>query len=276
MKRLVLLALALGLATPAVAADSLDGVMVADTGKKKTTKKKAAKKPAKRKPAKKKRAPKRMLPDWTIGLTGGFNINSIGGEDTDELETIGGFNVQLDVIYDFTSWAGFETGLGYTTRGSQYQTDDPHPMGGGPYTHSTTTYSASYVELPLMLRLGFKTWKLKPFFHGGVYLGFLTGSEIEREVECVIGECNAMDNFLEGDKRTTTNADPKGANGFDFGFKLGIGTEFELHRTTSVVAQFDYARGLTDFFDAKEAGAAEDLEQVHVAYLVTLGALFRF
>ena len=185
-----------------------------------------------------------------------MNITNAAGEMTDKRDSNLGGNIGFVALYDLASFAQFETGIGYSTRGSSLDTpDNPDAV--------TTTISMGYVVIPAMLRLTFKAGKVKPFLHGGLYAGFLASSELKTE---------------EQSGKTHGTPDPKGTQSADFGFQLGAGAGYDLNHAVSLFAGLDYARGFSDYFDEVEAGGGgtQEIEQVHTAVLITGGALFRF
>lgn len=287
---LITIALAFAVAKPANAVDSLHGQQFAEARtdkdkKKKKEKKKKEEKKRKEKEKKKKEAeekarrslkaqqqsniPPRRLPKWTLGLSGGVNYSGVAGDQTENLESITGFDLRVHAMYDLASWAAFETGIGFVTRGAQLVDK------GSLDRVVTTTSRFGYVEIPAMIRLAATALRVVPFFHAGVYGGVLATSELETEIQCVVEACT-MPTLGENDKRISVDADPEGAQSFDFGVKVGAGAEFALHRNVAVMAAFDYSRGLADTFDEKEAGAADNPVQVNSAVTLTAGALFRF
>lgn len=282
----VLLAVALSWPLGQAVADeaTTDSSKASQTTKKKTsTKKKTdskSKAKPKPKPKKKKPAEPKRTSKWGIGLTGGVNIASLSGDEDERIDSKAGFHVNLELLYEFNRYFQAQTGLGYTTKGFFTETKTGN-------TTTETTVSLSYVEIPAMIRLVMDDWSIKPFLHGGLYLGFLVSSEWEDKIS------------VEGETRTDTSSrtqEVPEASTFDYGLKIGLGVEYAFNPNVSLVAQFDYVRSFADALDESRRPAlptvpnqpepaegedtgtarAKDFDRVNSVFQIGAGALFRW
>ena len=194
---------------------------------------------------------------WAIGLTGGGNFASIGGDplggvEGTETNMNTGFALGLIGLYNLASFADFEFGLGYSTKGysREAQTKDPTRI-------STTTIddTFSYVELPLGIRLNYPAGSIRPYLGLGVYAGFGIGSErsetVDTDYQGATGPCPTANDpgRVANTCSSTANTEVPGANSFDFGLKVQLGAEFDVTDALSVFIGGGYSRSFTDPVD---------------------------
>ena len=139
--------------------------------------------------------------------------------------------LQTEVVYGTRGATGF--GLG---------ADALDPAGTG------VELSMRYIEVPILLRVGFPGDRLLVSFAAGPYLGFLTGCDVVAG-----GTTRACD-----DAAATERFEPRST---DLGLAAGAGLDFALGRST-VFVDARYTLGIlsiqggSDPFDARHNGVA--------------------
>ena len=209
-------------------------ILLARNSKKKTKKKTTKKKTAKKSKSKKK---KKKASKWSLSLSGGLNVASAAGDETNNLDTAIAFNGELGAIYTFTPFVQLETGLGYSAKG--YTSEQVTSIATGTQTY-TRDDTFGYLSVPIMARVIYPKLKLKPFLRGGLYVGVLVNSEREDRIE------------VEEVGSTSTNSvtqEIPGAESVDVGVRIGVGAEIRLTRKVRAMVAIDYLRGFLDPVD---------------------------
>jgi opacity protein-like surface antigen len=135
-------------------------------------------------------------------------------------------------------------------------------------------YSFGYIEVPLMFKYLFGGNRVGPFVEAGAYYGyFLTGKFSE------YGEFDGkeiLNNEFELETDYEDENDNQKANRNEYGFKLGLGYNFEIDDSMIFVA-LRYSQGLTDIvtYRTKPDDYSKTYNrtfQIAVGYLFELGS----
>jgi hypothetical protein len=111
----------------------------------------------------------------TLGVRGGVSVSSVDldlGETFDDSNRTG---FEGGVFLDFgrSSPLGFQIGAQYAQKGAELEFGDV-----------VEDLSLNYLEIPAVVKLGIPLMGLKPSVLGGVAMGFRTGCEDVRDIDC--------------------------------------------------------------------------------------------
>jgi hypothetical protein len=162
----------------------------------------------------------------TLGLNAGVNIATLGGDDVTDASNRTGLNVGVSFLFPVGENVGLYVGGSYSQKGAELS--EP-PL--------TLTVGANYIEIPVLLRVGF----------GGsgsvgahVYGGGAIGIEASCEIEATDGVTTASADCADADIETKT---------FDFGLVGGFGLDFGLSESLDLTVDVFYNLGLVSVDD---------------------------
>ena len=165
-----------------------------------------------------------------IGVMGGVNLSTFGGDDTDaSLESKLGFIGGLTLVKTRPGALGFEADALYSMKGSK-------STGAG----SEASFKLNYIEVPLLLRFDVPTaGSIRPHLVAGPALALRVGCSAEGKASgiTVSLSCDEMEEIFDGTLKS-----------FDVGLTGGGGIDFPMGtRTFTLGARYTY--GLLNITD---------------------------
>ncbi len=155
----------------------------------------------------------------SLNIKGGLNMSNFYGKNLSDKNINPGFHIGVGADLEFITNVSIQTGLYFTTKGSEY-TADNIPSGVGDVTYKVTT---NYIQLPI--HVAYKM-EIKPgtrvFFHAGPYLAYGVGGSRDITAGWEGNEVKI------GPKDSGAFKKDWGYKPFDVGVGLGVGIEFDL------------------------------------------------
>ena len=181
-----------------------------------------------------------------------------------------GLNSGLVVKYRFIDAMAIQLEVNYSGKGLKAKVDET--INDTALT-GKWNYSFGYIEVPIMFKYLFGGSSIGPFVEAGAYYGyFLTGKYSE------YAEFNGeeiLNNEFELETDYQDENDNQRANRNEYGFKLGLGYNFDLD-DKMIFVSLRYTQGLTDIVSYRTT--PEDYSktynrtfQIAVGYLFELG-----
>jgi outer membrane protein OmpA-like peptidoglycan-associated protein len=131
--------------------------------------------------------------------------------------------------------------------------DDPLPTGT-----TDATYKIDYFELPILLKILFNSYEIKPFFFIGPTFGTNSYAKIETPGTHVL------------DKPNTSTIDIKNdVNSFEVSFDIGSGAEYQILPKVALFADARYSRSLNNVYNSAIVPSAKSY-----GFSVQIGLLF--
>lgn len=178
----------------------------------------------------------------SLGVEGGATFADLDVSDGDaDLGSQTGFRVAGVARYGFGGMFGVQTGVGYSQKGAE---DDTDPT-------ATTNIDLSYIEVPVLLTLDIPTGPAP------VSPRLFAGPQVSFESTCELGiESGGTSVNVDCDDPSVGEAalDTKST---DVSLVFGGGLDFGLGGPLSVTLDGRYDLGLTDINDVEDATAVE-------------------
>ena len=181
--------------------------------------------------------------DISFGAKAGVNFASIGGDDTEDVDSRTGFHVGVVSEIMFTEQFGLQPELLYSMQGAQNEASD---MG----LTVKQELKLDYISLPILAK-----YKFTPGFsaHLGPQVGFLINAESEYEAK--------YDGLTERETEDIKDY----MNNIDFGIAGGLGYELNM----GVFVNARYYMGLSNIFDDGDSDYSQhnNVLQLSVGYM---------
>jgi hypothetical protein len=188
-----------------------------------------------------------------IGPTGGIALSTLVGDGAEDEEARTGayFGGSL-VVQPRGSMFGFETGLLHVPKGASLRDTD----GSG-------ALRLSYLEVPLLLRVGFSLQQaaLRPFVLVGGSLAFNTGCTLEERDEGRTVSFDCADPLFGDFLNPRT---------LDLGVSGGLGIDIPTGAVGVLSPHVRFTRGLTNVFGPLEEELKNSVVQAGVSFRFTL------
>jgi len=189
-------------------------------------------------------------------VQGGLNLANItktNNGETEKNNMLPTFNVGLMHQFSLSNYAGIETGLLFTGKGSKAET---YFAGGNDYVK--TKFNPLYLEMPVNFVLKIPVDKSSGFFvHAGPYaaVGVAGKSRSDSKVGVITSSSSKNIKFSNDDPLTTEQEDAgyDKLKRFDFGLNFGGGFEFQ-----HVILKANYGLGLTKINSTQSDNNAND------------------
>lgn len=173
----------------------------------------------------------------TAGASAGLSLATLGGDDaSDALDHRTGFNAGAFLDFPLGDILGVTTGLYYVQKGA---------------SENDFTIEIDYLEVPVLLRV-------TAIGEDAMRLNLLLGPTLAFEVKCQ----SDVDRDCEDEGFPTKS--------FDLGAGFGVGIDFPLSPTMSVVGSALYDLGLTSIADSPD-----DVDVKNEAILLNVGLAWR-
>jgi opacity protein-like surface antigen len=170
----------------------------------------------------------------TFGVRAGLNINTLSGEDVDDMDSKIGFNVGALVGYSFTDMLGLQSGLLFNTRGASSKEDE--------LEMSMSIYE---LQVPVFLT---GTFALNDDLNIKANVGPTFGFGLSGNV-LFQNDGTKMDDYSVDDiYKKEEGADKSMAKRFDLGVAFGAGVEFK-----KIYLGVGYDLGLTSISNSDDA-----------------------
>lgn len=168
-------------------------------------------------------------PPIRVGLLGGVNFSTFGGDDADNVKTRTGLLAGATLVKPFRSGLGLEIDALYSMKGAN-----------GDEGGASLVSKIDYIEVPVMLRYDASTTgTVIPHFGAGVSLAYQTRCTVEESSGGVTASVKCS--TLEEQSNITFKK-------FDVGIVAGAGLDFKSGSTTYTIgARYNF--GLTDLTD---------------------------
>ena len=109
-------------------------------------------------------------------------------------------------------------------------------------------YTFHYFEIPLMFKYVMGSGGFGPYIEAGVHWGYFIDASYEIEMQ--YGN-EKYESSYKIDTEYDSDDDNTRANRNEFGFRVGIGLEFQANNSNKVFVSLRYAQGLTDVVEYK-------------------------
>lgn len=181
-----------------------------------------------------------------------------------------GLNAGVVIKYRFIDALAVQTEINYNRKGLKAKVDEMH---NDTALIGKWDYSFDYIEIPLMFKYLIGKSRVGPFVEAGVYYGYLFNAKYSEYAE--YGNDVILDNERDLDKEYADENDNTKTNRHEYGFKLGLGANFEVNNSLVFVA-LRFSQGLTDFVTYRNTPDNHDktynrVFQISVGYLFELG-----
>jgi hypothetical protein len=181
-----------------------------------------------------------------------------------------GVNSGLVFKYRITNAIALQTEFNYSGKGLKAKVDETV---NDTLLTGKWNYSFGYFEVPLMVKFLFGGSRIGPFLEVGGYYGYFLSGNYSEQAE--YGENEILDNSYDLDKEYQDENDNQKANRTEYGFKAGLGYNFEIDNSLMFVS-LRYTQGLTDIVTYKEKPenyikTYNRTFQIAVGYLLQVG-----
>ena len=119
----------------------------------------------------------------------------------------------------------------------------------------TETIKLNYIEIPILLKLGFSSTAVKPYFFAGPQIAI---------------NLSAANNKTGGIAPSNTDVSSN-ISGSDFGILLGSGIEFAANKKLDLFAKFGYAVGLSNIFKNSPNNETIKNNGIHITAGIMIG-----
>jgi len=181
-----------------------------------------------------------------------------------------GLNSGLVIKYRFIDALAVQLEVNYSGKGLKAKVDETID---DTLLTGKWNYSFGYIEVPLMFKYLFGGSRIGPFVEAGAYYGyFLTGKYSEY---AEYDGKEILNNEFDLETEYEDENDNQKANRNEYGFKLGLGYNFEIDDNMIFVA-LRYSQGLTDIVTYRTtpenySKTYNRTFQIAVGYLFELG-----
>lgn len=181
-----------------------------------------------------------------------------------------GLSSGLVFKYRFLDAFAIQTEINYNRKGLKAKIDE---MYEDTALTGSWNYSFDYIEVPLMFKYLIGKSRVGPFIEAGGYYGYLFSAKYTEYAE--YGDRVILDNEHTLDEDYVDENDNEKTNRHEYGFKLGLGANFEVNNSILYVA-LRYTQGLTDFIEYRTKPDDYDktynrVFQISAGYLFELG-----
>ena len=152
-----------------------------------------------------------------LHLKGGLNMSNFYGRNLSGKDVKPGYHAGLALDLEFADDISLQTGLYFTSKGSEYTANIPSGVGNVEYS-----VTANYIQFPMHLAYKMDvTPGTRLFFHAGPYMAYGIGGKRTIETEY----SDNPDDIL-GKQEINTFDKHHGYKRFDYGVGIGVGAEF--------------------------------------------------
>ena len=181
-----------------------------------------------------------------------------------------GVNAGLVIKYKMKNSIALQTEINYNMKGLKAKVDET--INDTALT-GKWNYSFGYIEVPLMAKFLFGESRVGPFVEIGGYYGYFISAKYNEYAK--YGDKEILDTEYKLDIDFENEADNQKANRNEFGFKAGLGYNFEIDNSLLFVS-LRYSQGLTDIITYKTkpdnySKTYNRTFQIAIAYLFELG-----
>nr|WP_084406942.1 porin family protein [Pedobacter panaciterrae] len=222
--------------------------------------------------------PKRTLAQFEIGLSGGYNKNSLhtsaGYRSFTEYHARNGFELGIPVRYTVNEWLAVQAEPSYIQK--NYELTRTHFF-AGIYQKNIN----SYIQLPLLAHFSFGGSKLRGFLNLGGYGAYWASSRIKGVMANVfnngptIPDGQQVYNFLQLNQAYNYNEkyafDNRRDRRMEFGLIGGTGIEYQLNGKYRFFVEGRYAYSLSDL---QKNYMIDQIPRYNDTYIVQIGCLF--
>ncbi len=167
-----------------------------------------------------------------LGIRGGLNFATFGGDDADDADSRTALNVGGFVTLPVSSVFGIQIGAGFTSKGAE-ETEDG----------TTVSFKLSYIEIPVLAKISVPST-------GNVGLHFLAGPAISFRTSCSLdAEGGGVSLSIDCDD-TSIFGEAIEVKKTDLGVMVGAGLDFSIAPNTSLLVDLMYNYGLSSLDDS--------------------------
>jgi hypothetical protein len=168
-----------------------------------------------------------------IGVTGGYNINTLSSSISEDLGSLKGFNT-YGLVYKYYggNWVGIQTGVNYSEKGYLRYIRIPEPVPDNLDKFRLEERSSrrfQVVEVPFVTQFHYELWLLRAMANVGLY-----GTYLLKDESVAIAPNAEVETMKY--------------NNFDYGLRFGAGLALML-RPLEIQFEFNYSVGLGYLYD---------------------------
>lgn len=186
-----------------------------------------------------------------FGPVAGVNFSKYSGEDVDNANLKTGFQLGLAGEFKLSAF-GVESGIYYTSKGSQTTEEGELPLIGTPYS-SKVSNTTSYIEIPVLAKI-----------HGPLGLNIFAGPQASFLLANKTYTEYTLGNTTTEDENSSTD----GFNTFDASLVVGLGLDLPMGLT----ARASYDWGFMPVYNTSEDN--DDLKVHNATIKISLGLMF--